>query len=383
MTVRSWDRNVVTGTSDAGYPAPYKRDTYSQNGANTSKVERLKRIYGDHPYTMSRNRYNQPASKTKIWWDTVIKKTNVSTFGAWASFGAVPPPDLSKIVGKLLENWRSSTFNAGVFVGEGGEAAEMIVDKLKDIALAARELRRRNFGGALAKLAHVPKADRRKALKALSGGYLANAWLELQYGWKPLLSDIYSMADFIKPKPAKNTVRSSGRESSQVCHGLSSYPDADIYLKVNERRRHLKVSVANTPSLGERLGLTDPATIAWELTPFSFVIDWFMPIGSIIAALHAKQAMSVTMCCDTSVTNQFAQLPVYSGGRYGNFVCMQSATATFDAVSMTRSVYPSLPSVWQILGNQYARSIVNESDPIFDHLANAAALARSQLSRLR
>lgn len=30
------------------------------------------------------------------------------------------------------------------------------------------------------------------------------------------------------------------------------------------------------------LGLTNPAAIAWELVPFSFVVDWFIPIGNFL-----------------------------------------------------------------------------------------------------
>jgi hypothetical protein len=36
-----------------------------------------------------------------------------------------------------------------------------------------------------------------------------------------------------------------------------------------------------------QLGLTSPISLGWELIPFSFVIDWFLPIG---AALNAASA---------------------------------------------------------------------------------------------
>ena len=383
MTIRSWDRTTITGTSEAGYPAPYKRDTYSQNGANASRADRLARKYGDHPYTASRKRYTQPASTVRIYWDTNIRKTNVSTFGAWASFETVPPPDLTKVVNKLLEKWRGSTINAGVTIGEGKESAQMIIDNLNAIANSARELRRKNFGGALAALAKVPKNDRRKALKAMSGGYFANAWLELQYGWKPLINDIYAYAEFVKTEPQKNIIRASKREYGYGCTGLGSYPTSDVVVQVNESRRHLKVTVLNEPSIYERLGLTDPGTIAWELIPFSFVVDWFLPIGDLLVALHAKGAMKVRWCCDTQFSQKKAQLPVTAGKQYGQYVCHTSAIASFDEMSIKRQVYPSLPSVWQLLGNQVARTMIVRNDPVMDHLANAAALARSQLNKLK
>jgi hypothetical protein len=382
MTVRTWNRNTITGTSSPGHPDPYNHDSYNQNGSNASPAERQAGIYADHIYIMNRSRYTQPASSIRIWWDTTTSKTNVSEFGAWASFGSVPPPDLAKAVSKLLEKWRNSTFNAGVSVGEGKESVEMIISNLKAISDAARELRRRNFGGALAALAKVPKGAKRKAYTAMTGGYLANAWLELQYGWKPLINDIYAAADFVKLKPKTGVIRSSSKETSDICLGISDYPASDVKLKVNERRRHLKVTTTSAPNVFERLGLTDPATIAWELVPFSFVADWFFPIGTLLEALHATQVMPVVSCCDTYVDNRYATLPVHAGQRYGAWVCTQSAQAIFDQIKVERYVSSSLPSNWAIIGNALARSITNEKDPILDHLANAAALARSQVGRL-
>ncbi len=31
--------------------------------------------------------------------------------------------------------------------------------------------------------------------------------------------------------------------------------------------------------LASRLGLTNPAAVAWELVPYSFVVDWFVNVG--------------------------------------------------------------------------------------------------------
>jgi hypothetical protein len=35
------------------------------------------------------------------------------------------------------------------------------------------------------------------------------------------------------------------------------------------------------------LGLTNPALVAWELVPFSFVVDWALPIGDWLSSLDA------------------------------------------------------------------------------------------------
>lgn len=385
MTVRNWDLGWNIGSSDLGFAVPRQKDTYTQNGTNATRAERESGIYKDHVYSMQHYRYVLQPSKAVAWKTpgSPVRSCSVETFGAWATFVNPPPPDLAKAVVRLLEKWRGSTFDAGVAIVEGRESAAMIAQTLGHIGRAARELRRGNFGGALAEIGHVPKGDRKNALKALTGGHLANAFLALQYGWKPLINDIYALADHIKTEPRVGVVRSSVKEAGYGCVGVVPYPAADVYCQVNERRRHLKVSVSKPPTEFERLGLLNPASIAWEAMAFSFVVDWFLPIGDVIKAMHAKAAMEVIACCDTSILNQKATLPVRGGQRYGNYDCRMSAFAAFDNVDMKRLISRSLPSTWQILGNVVARQITSTRDPLMGHMAEAAALTRSQLGKLR
>jgi hypothetical protein len=41
------------------------------------------------------------------------------------------------------------------------------------------------------------------------------------------------------------------------------------------------------PNLGlaSRMGLVNPLSIAWEVVPFSFVVDWFLPVGNFLENL--------------------------------------------------------------------------------------------------
>jgi hypothetical protein len=40
------------------------------------------------------------------------------------------------------------------------------------------------------------------------------------------------------------------------------------------------------------LGLLDPLTVAWEIIPYSFVIDWFVPIGTYFENLNTIPALN-------------------------------------------------------------------------------------------
>lgn len=40
-----------------------------------------------------------------------------------------------------------------------------------------------------------------------------------------------------------------------------------------------------------QLGLVNPASLAWELIPWSFVVDWFIPIGPLLSVLTAPAGL--------------------------------------------------------------------------------------------
>ena len=45
--------------------------------------------------------------------------------------------------------------------------------------------------------------------------------------------------------------------------------------------------------LANRVGMINPATVAWELVPFSFAIDWFLPVTSFLDSYTDQVGWSV------------------------------------------------------------------------------------------
>jgi hypothetical protein len=46
-------------------------------------------------------------------------------------------------------------------------------------------------------------------------------------------------------------------------------------------------------------GLKDPLSVAWELLPYSFVADWFIPIGDFLQARGLSQALTGSFVSST------------------------------------------------------------------------------------
>jgi hypothetical protein len=112
--------------------------------------------------------------------------------------------------------------------------------------------------------------------------------LELQYGWLPLLSTCFeSMQAFeaISNGPRTKVFFASAVEGRKYDLGSPSpsIGSSPVNIKVGRR---LQYEMYEELSVPRQLGLEDPLSIAWELTPWSFVIDWFFPFGNYLSNLN-------------------------------------------------------------------------------------------------
>lgn len=78
----------------------------------------------------------------------------------------------------------------------------------------------------------------------------------------------------------------------------------DVYRSnINIYYKALPVNPDQYDAIRKRLlGLDDPATIAWNAVPFSFVVDWFINIGSIIESLDANAALIQVQVIDACLS---------------------------------------------------------------------------------
>jgi len=123
----------------------------------------------------------------------------------------------------------------------------------------------------------------------------SSAWLSLQYGWKPMLNDIYQAIELLKNgiiSPDTFSLVRISRDTEFNGDALEAQ-NAAINAKVLDPsvwNRGVEIGVSfviNDETLYglQQLGLTNPLGTAWELVPLSFVVDWFIPVGNFLQAL--------------------------------------------------------------------------------------------------
>lgn len=146
-------------------------------------------------------------------------------------------------------------------------------------------------------LLHARRGQMRQALEAIGiNGKrtlprdLSALWLQYVYGVKPLIDDVYAANKLLNlaiAKPMTLKVKHSRKLTNE-------YSD-DAITRTEIGRNGIGIECEFEPSdlhLLRAAGLTNPASVAWEVVPFSFVVDWFVPVGNTLQALTATADLS-------------------------------------------------------------------------------------------
>lgn len=255
------------------------------------KVKRARR-YDDHDYLMTIDEWNDPAFEfksngTSFLWVTGNQACGM-TLEVWPGHLPFDSNAELKLVGKLREKLVGD-FDAGAFLAESHKSLAMIGNAAIRIGGAYRAARKGLWKRAENILTHGMDGKYTRRRKGV-----ASNWLELQYGWLPLLHDAYSGAEQLARvlnDPMTRTIRTSVSLRDSTPWATSNSPTT-YFLSCNRLARKSLKAVISEVNLPLLTGLINPATIAWEVTPLSFVVDWFIPIQTYLEARGT--ALSVT-----------------------------------------------------------------------------------------
>jgi hypothetical protein len=197
---------------------------------------------------------------------------------------------------RMASRIRGHDFDLAVALGEGHETVKMIASKTMAIARSLLALRRGNVRLAIKQLSCVvvqthkkisyfnPRSGRKAhTVSSLGVKDVASVWLELQYGWKPLLSDIAEGFAAFRDRSFKPRFREISVSKKSLGAWEPSTNGTNLYFKSYNRKVLTLRMVEDLPQT-DYWQVADPAVVAWELVPFSFVADWFLPIGDYLQA---------------------------------------------------------------------------------------------------
>ncbi len=181
---------------------------------------------------------------------------------------------------------KDEKMNLPVAMAEAGKTAQLVGQTATKLAKTILHLKKGHFGSAAETLGLTTKKR-----KSPSSQWASN-WLELRYGWNPLLHDVKGAADLLADLHYR----------AIVCTGIGKIKETDLFttevskggeyasLQNHRRQDMCKVRLDFEP-IGyagieaKHAGILNPFEVAWELLPLSFVVDWFLPVGDTIKCL--------------------------------------------------------------------------------------------------
>lgn len=205
---------------------------------------------------------------------------------------------------KLVKKLNNRDIDLGVALGEARETAAFVQSACLRLYRAYHAARRGNLSGLVSALGLTksPKPSKQRGRDVPDAA--AGVWLEYSYAVRPLLADVYGAMSALEKRHQRPTIverqaRSSHEYDAAIAtSGVSAGGcDYEWAFRGTLTARHvISFEIANpfTYSLSQ-LGLTNPLNVAWELVPFSFVVDWFIPIGSFFDGLVPPQGISNIM----------------------------------------------------------------------------------------
>jgi hypothetical protein len=184
---------------------------------------------------------------------------------------------------QALTKAKGSKVNLGVALAEARQTARLVGSTADKIGRMVNRYRSKNP---------------RKVWDAVKAGGKAipSSYLELSYGWTPLLQDVLGSAEALAESinlGRRFNLTVQGRASSRNPYNrVEKWPGLYDLIIRGESKSQVEVTLCyDLPSYLlttlSSVGLTNPAEVLWEKVPYSFVVDWFLPIGNYLHLLDA------------------------------------------------------------------------------------------------
>lgn len=248
------------------------------------------------------------------WYDRSLTTGRHNITGATTFSGYVynpvdiMPAELSsnlelKLISKLVDDIRGHDFNAAVAAAEFGQTKGLILNTLSGLRGIVQGTRARNIAMVTRAFAAMTSGKKLTTIakSTVKAGDISGTVLATYYGWIPLFQDIYEAMRAYEtrtagPRSIRYGVGITGPKEFRTIVNPGIYGASNPANKVfwrGHRSVRLEVEFLEELSLARSLGLYNPASVLWEKLPWSFVFDWFIPIGSYLDALGVIPFLSL------------------------------------------------------------------------------------------
>lgn len=291
----------------------------------------------------------------------------------WAKYENIV---LAKSNGKL----KGDKAGLGVSAYTWRQSLDMITNRLNQ----ARNV----LNGTERRLRRDP-AFRRRAQKWDKNTTSANTVMEIEFGWKPLVSDIHSAFKVLMTDNphSRFVTRHKGSVQFEETYGPEPLPEGLSRLRqfvgTASMTYQMNVEVTNQNLwLLNKLGLINPATIVWDIIPWSFLYGMVSNVNQVIGSLTETVGLTLT---DENITrtikgkfsehvSYFPRIPampwLFSPNRHTNWAYVEvldkrRVTGTRPSVSLEHKLPSANLELCFIAGGLMVQQMARVSKLIF------------------
>jgi hypothetical protein len=249
------------------------------------------------------------------------------------SLPALPAHDegaIAYVLNSAIAEAKSDSFDALTFAAELQKTSRMVGNRIESVFRYGR------------------RAGSRATKHKNPFSAFANYWLEYRYGWRPLLMDIDNI---VKQLKEKSRPFNEGHSQAVVDLGASD-SQTESYSESNVNWSATRIGTRTYRGFALAVGdfgtapSFQPVRTAWELIPFSFVIDWLFDVGSFLNAITPIPGVNIR-ASGYSVKDEITDVVSFVHvTKPGSGYTVSSSTPS--SATTTRVYYDRFPSDAQI-----------------------------------
>lgn len=273
--------NYGAGVGETRYfPVPYAR-TVSQTGDVSlacSKISYQTR-WNSYKYDCGPAVYAKAIqnSSTTLYTDSDHLATDLGFVPEFGVYAPDPSSAIEHVKGSVVDKL-SNTYDLLTEIAEFSETTHMVMEMINGLRRPMDKMRQIHREYSRLSIAGAS----RKTLNSLS-----SAWMQYRYGIMPTVYSIQDLLELYTQEGAFRTVR-----AKESLSGSFKEPPFDIELPYLKSSGEVKVDINGTGKAyynsvalrtASQIRVNVPATL-WEITKFSWMVDWFANVGDFLNA---------------------------------------------------------------------------------------------------
>lgn len=252
-----------------------------------------------------------------------------------------------------LSKCANMKMNVAQSFAERKQTANLLISSVNRFVTVAMLLRKGKFSEvnrALGKRRQLFSGKRfeKDAVRPPTQKDFSNLWLEYSYGWRPLLADVYGAAELLAQTATKSrplSARGTYKNLETLKSRYTSFGVTSECITQREQSGLCRFEFDITDQLADVLkstGISNPALLAWELLPYSFVVDWFIPVGNYLENWNAASGLKFVRG-HTTVRTRSTSVCKHVGNTQGyEFLSGYECYATVARINRSKlSTFPS------------------------------------------